>query len=80
MPHGEHLETFVNVLEMVNTIHDIFDDDLLGERSCSSMEGEKGVVEGEEGSVGDFGYFLMSEGKNEEENGYGVEDLLELRI
>lgn len=62
---------------MVNTVHDISNDDLLGERSCSSMEGKKGFMEGEEGFVEDFGFFFMRKGKNEEENGYGVEDLLE---
>jgi len=61
--HGEYLETFVNIVEMVNTVHDIFDDDLFGERNCSSMEGEEGFMEGEEGSMGDFDYFLMNEGK-----------------
>ncbi len=77
MLHGECPKTFVNVVEMVNTVHDISNDNLLGERNCSSMEGEEGFVEGEEGSMGEFDYFLMSEGKNEEENGCDIEDLLE---
>jgi hypothetical protein len=69
----------VNVVEMVNMVHDISDDNLLGKRSCSSMEGKKGFMVGEEGFVEDFGYLFMNEGKNEEENGYGVEDLLEYK-
>jgi hypothetical protein len=34
-------------------------------------------VEGEEGSMKNFGSSSMNKGKSREENGYGVEDLLE---
>ncbi len=70
LPQIECLTTFVDADRMENTIHDFFYDNLIGEMSCS-------FVEGKEGFMRDFGFSSMNKGKNKEDNGYGVEDLLE---